>query len=265
MIWQAPIRVIKGLLMTFMFALFYLGMLVVMAFVFPALLAGNLGTRGSIASPELREQMQNVNRRLFAVWLRLMGLFGLLAVLPAKGRPIDRPCVMVANHPGLFDILVLICAVPRLAVMVKNSLIRLPPLGGIVKWSGYVLSPDNERESPLSSLYASVKMIRAGCKFFIFPEGTRSPAHELLPFKKGPFLLARLANVDIQPVLIRNEPPFLPKKAPAIRRSFWFYPPYERSTVALEFWDPIPPPAVGEEMAVAQELEARYRAALGVH
>ncbi len=238
--------------MTLLFALFYLGMVVLLVFFFPALFLAET-YRG-----RRPERLQNVNRRLFAALLWLLNFFGLLKALPPKGRPVERPCVLVANHPGLFDILLLICDVPRLAVMVKNSLTRVRPLGGIVKWSGYVLSPDNEQNSPLSSLYASVKMIRDGYKFFIFPEGTRSPVGGLRPFAKGPFLLARIAQVDIQPVLIRNQPPFLPKKAP------WFYPPYERSTIELEYWEPIPPPAIGEELALAQELEARYRAALGL-
>lgn len=239
--------------MTLMFAVFFLGILFELFLVLPVLRLMEL------FSPAKPEWMQRVHRLLLGLWLRLMRILGLLEVLPTKGRPANRPCVFVANHPGLFDIIVLICAVPRMSVMVKNSLAKALPLGGIIKACGYVLSPDNQSISPLSALYDSVKMIQKGHHFFIFPEGTRSPVGGLYPFKKGPFLLARVANVDIQPVLILNQPPFLPKKAP------WYYPPFERSKLELKFWEPIPPPATGEEQTLARELESRYRAALGLN
>ena len=44
--------------------------------------------------------------------------------------------------------------------------------------------------------------LRAGNSFRIFPEGTRSRTRQLLPFKKGGFIMALEAGAPIVPVAI---------------------------------------------------------------
>ena len=45
----------------------------------------------------------------------------------------------------------------------------------------------------------------------IFPEGTRGPGGELLPFKRGGFLLAIQTHLPVVPVTIRGSGAVLPK------------------------------------------------------
>jgi 1-acyl-sn-glycerol-3-phosphate acyltransferase len=45
----------------------------------------------------------------------------------------------------------------------------------------------------------------------IFPEGTRSPTGELLPFKKGAFMLALHTHVDIVPTVVAGSRAILKK------------------------------------------------------
>jgi 1-acyl-sn-glycerol-3-phosphate acyltransferase len=67
-----------------------------------------------------------------------------------------------------------------------------------------------------------------------------------------------MTDVPIQPVLIRNNPPFLPKE------DRWYFPRKEISRFRMEFWEPVMPPEKGEEKKFAMELEQRFRKALGI-
>ncbi|MBN1381182.1 MAG: 1-acyl-sn-glycerol-3-phosphate acyltransferase [Deltaproteobacteria bacterium] len=250
--WVTCIRRVKGLVMLVLFGLFFVGILMELIFVFPFLW---LLSRLAGPQPYL---MQSVHSLLFGIWLFPLRCFGLLREKTPIGIPYSGPCLIVANHPGLFDVLFLIRRVPMLSMMVKSSLAVDLPLGKIFKLSGYIPAPEAGNVSPVAALLDARNLIQSGYKFLFFPEGTRSPKGGLRPFKHGLFRLARMAGVPIQPVLIRNEPPFL------THDDQWRNPPFETSTIQLEFWDPLTPPEQGAEREFANMLESRYRETLGL-
>ena len=245
-------RSMKGLLMGVLFGVFLLGIFFELLIVLPIILALN-----RILEPKYY-RMQWTVRILVSLWLFLLRRCGLLTVRAVKGKPFDGPCVIVSNHPGLFDVLFMIRDVPRMSVMVKQSLVRNLPLAPVFRSAGYVLSPDFEQRGPFQSLDEAVEKIHMGYKFMIFPEATRSPKGNLGRFNPGPFMLARLSNVPVQPLFVRNDPPFLPKE------DKWYFPPSRVSTLEIEFLEPMAPPKAGQEREFARELEARYRKALGL-
>jgi 1-acyl-sn-glycerol-3-phosphate acyltransferase len=246
------LRGTKGLLMLGLFGVFLLGIFFELLIILPILWVLN-----RILKPRPYRTQWTISI-LVGLWLFLLRACGLLKVRELKGKPFDGPCVIVSNHPGLFDVLFLIRDIPRMSVMVKQSLARKLPLGPVFRSAGYVLSPDFEQRGPFQSLDEAIEKIAMGYKFMIFPEATRSPKGDLGRFNPGPFMLARLSNVPLQPLLVKNDPPFLPKE------DKWYFPPSRVSTLEIEFWEPLAPPRAGQEREFARDLEARYREALGL-
>ncbi len=249
---EGMVRAAKGFFMGVLFGVFLIGIFFELLFALPLLWAMN---RAFGFHPR---RGQWTVRILIGLWLFLMRGFCLLTTQAGKGKPCGGPAVIVANHPGLFDVLFLIRDIPRMCVMVKRALAKKLPLGPVFRTAGYVLSPDFEERSPLQCLDEAVEKIRMGYKFMIFPEATRSPKGGLGRFGPGAFILARLAGVPVQPLFIRNAPPFLPKG------DKWYFPPAQASTVEIEFWEPMGAPEAGRERDFARDLEARYRKALGL-
>ncbi len=242
----------KGILMFALFGVFLLGIFLELLIILPI-----LWVLDRILGPQ-PYRMQWTIRIAVSLWLSFLRSFRLLKAKKPKGKPFDGSCVVVSNHPGLFDVLFLIRDVPRMSVMVKKSLASKLPLGPVFRSAGYVLSPDFEQRGPLQCLDEAIEKIRMGYKFMIFPEATRSPKGGLGKFNAGPFMLARLSNVPLQPLFVRNDPPFLPKE------DKWYFPPSRTSTLEIEFWEPMAPPQAGQEREFAKNLEARYREALGL-
>ncbi len=244
------IRARKGVCMFFMFFLFAVGIFLELVFLLPVIrvLEKFNGYKPS--------RMQNVHRFFFVIWLGLMRAGRMLKGKPSKGKCFDGPCIIIANHPGLFDVLFLIRDIPKLTVLVKRSLVQWLPLGPIFKSSGYILSPGKRDFNPMESLLNAIEKLNLGYKFLLFPEGTRSPPGSLRKFKAGAFKIAQKQGVPVQPVLIRNTPPFLPKGEP------WYFPAKEISEIEIEFLDPIDIPKDKNVRDVVKEVENIYHSRL---
>ncbi len=246
------VRIAKGIYMGLMYVIFGAAIGIELVLVLPV-----LWVMEKLLGPDpLR--MQRLNRFLFSIWLGLLSLGGLLHAKRFRGQIPDGGFVVVANHPGLFDVLVLIREIPKLSVLVKGALIKELPLNTILTSGGYIVVPQIGGFEGVDTLQRGTDILRQGYRVMLFPEGTRSPKGELLPFKAGALKMAQRADVPILPVLIKNSPPFLPHE------DKWYFPLFERSKLEIELWDPIPPPPPGNERAVAFELENRYRQALGL-
>ncbi len=130
--------------------------------------------------------------------------------------PAGRAVVFCSNHESNVDPPVLFQALHRrLHVLFKAELTKLPILGRVMLAGGFVPVERDRREASMASIDRAAASIRAGNSFLIFPEGTRSRSSDLLPFKKGGFIMAIKAEAPIVPVAISGG-------RDAMRKGSWF-------------------------------------------
>ncbi len=117
-----------------------------------------------------------------------------------------RAAVYAANHSSNIDPPAVFTALsrlhPRLQTIYKAELRRLPVLVWAFDAAGFVPIERANREQSLPAMDRAAQSLAAGNSFFVFPEGTRSRTGELLPFKKGGFLMAIAAQAPVVPVTV---------------------------------------------------------------
>ena len=125
----------------------------------------------------------------------------------------DRPQIVVSNHASWYDVWSLAAYLPGLYHFVaKKELAKIPIFGSAWKAAGHISIDRSDRQSAIRTLRAAGEQMRAeSARVVIFPEGTRSGTGELLPFKKGAFVLAMHTGVEIVPTAVLGGARILPK------------------------------------------------------
>jgi 1-acyl-sn-glycerol-3-phosphate acyltransferase len=161
------------------------------------------------------------------------------------------PVVYVANHNSNVDSPVMFHALrslfPRVRVLYKAELRKLPVLVWAFDVAGFVPISRGDRDQSWGAVEQAAEAVKAGNAFFAFPEGTRSRTGELLPFKKGSFVMAIKAQAPIVPVVITGSRRAMPKGR-------WIVQP---AMVTVRFLQAIP--TVGLSYDDRDELIARVR------
>lgn len=131
-----------------------------------------------------------------------------------------RAAVYAVNHtsnvepPIIFDMLHELF--PRLRILYKAELRKLPVLVRAFDLAGFIPLERANPEQSLPAIDRAAEALREGNSFLIFPEGTRSRTGELLPFKKGGFILAIKAQAPVVPIGISGARSAMRKGSPVI-------------------------------------------------
>ena len=135
-------------------------------------------------------------------------------------------CVFVANHVSNIEAPALFQVLPRISVVIKESLGRIPLLGYAMRIGGFIFVDRKARDSRRRALEEAVRTLRSGISMLVFPEGTRNPTGKLLPFRPGPFQMAIEAGVPVVPVTVHGAAGLMPRGATYTRPgelSLWFH------------------------------------------
>ncbi len=175
------------------------------------------GYGGRIASRSAK-----IMNRLVGAKVRVRGL-----------EKLDRKSayVFVPNHRSHFDIAVLIAALPGARFAGKKELFSDPGLGPPLRALGMIPIDRDDPSAARRALDEAASRVGSKVSVVIFPEGTRAPAGEMLPFKGGAFVFAIQAQVPVVPVALHNTANVMPAHG---------YLSILGGPVAVEILDPIP-------------------------
>lgn len=146
-------------------------------------------------TPEQREM------RVQAWALQFLALWNIH--LQVRGQPVvNGPALLVANHISWLDILVIHAA--RHCRFVSKSDVRDWPLVGMLATgAGTLYIERTSRKDALRMVKDMADAMRNGDVVAIFPEGTTSDGHELLPFHANLIQAALLAQAPVQPMSLQ--------------------------------------------------------------
>ncbi len=194
---------------------------------------------GTVVFPLLRLVVRDPERGIllartlirftFRFFVRLMQTTGVLTVevrghdrLQGGGR------LILANHPTLIDVVLLLALVEQGDCVIKGALGRNPFTRATVRAAGFVFNDGGEE-----LLADCVRSVRTGNSLIIFPEGTRTSRTEPMRLQRGAARVAVHGALDITPVRIRCTPATLAKGEK------WYEVPRRRPHFCLEIGEPI--------------------------
>ncbi|MCW5752383.1 MAG: 1-acyl-sn-glycerol-3-phosphate acyltransferase [Alphaproteobacteria bacterium] len=168
--------------------------------------------RDRVQARERGQRIVQWSFRLFATALQGLGIIT-LRLSGVERLAACRGVIVVANHPTLIDVVLLIAHVPHAQCVVKHQLFRNPFLKGMVRVMGYIRN-DLEAEAFVEACRLALD---EGQNLIIFPEGTRTVPGMPLHFRRG---FANVATLTRRPLLLVSivcEPVMLTKGAPWYR------------------------------------------------
>lgn len=126
------------------------------------------------------------------------------------GEDFSRPAIVVSNHTSYLDIVWMMALSPRLLIVAKGWVRRVPVFWPVARFLGFYYSDDG-----YESITASfAERVKEGWSLAVFPEGTRETDGKVHRFHKGAFYMAKTLGIDIIPVAMYGNGEIFPKGRP---------------------------------------------------
>lgn len=180
------------------------------------------------------------------VWL-FMRIFHPWRVIGAENIP-EGAAVFCGNHTTAGDPLYVVCALGRkrqIHVMAKEEIMRWPVVGWILKKAG--IFGVKRGSADVAAVKEALRVLKAGERLLIFPEGTRVREGETSEAHTGAVMFATRTGAPLVPVYIA------PKKRIFRRTAVVFGQPFHPKFEGRK-------PSSNELQNIADELMGRIRA-----
>ncbi|KAF0813778.1 Bifunctional protein Aas [Andreprevotia sp. IGB-42] len=206
------------------FAVFGIGGIAILCALFPALKL--------VPGPMRRQRYAKaVIHQGFRTFVAMMTRLGVISVEVRGGEKLARfGLFILANHPSLIDVVLLMSLVRRPDCVVKSALWRNPFTCGPVRFAGFI----NNAGGP-ALIDDCIASVARSNNLILFPEGTRTRPGESLQFQRGAANVAVRGPTAVTPVIISASEPTLTKGTP------WYRVPQHRPHFTLTVLDDIDP------------------------
>ncbi len=191
----------------FCFSCFGIGGILIGLIAFPLLIA---------VSPDRLDRARRAQALIHHSFRFFVGLMCVVGVISVELRNVQRLArsgqLVLANHPSLIDVVILISLLKQTNCIVKGGLWRNPFMRGPILAAGYI---SNHGGSDL--IDDCVAALAKGDNLIVFPEGTRTPVSGPMQLQRGAANIAVRATCIVTPVVIQVSTPMLPKGRPWYR------------------------------------------------
>lgn len=194
--------------------------------------------------------------------LRMLGI-----ALASEGAPRGGSTLVVANHVSWLDILAINAVQPARFVS-KADVRAWPVIGWLVACGGTLFIERERKRDALRVVHQVADALQQGQTIAVFPEGTTSEGHGLLPFHANLLQAAVSTGTPIQPVALRFSDAREPVSLAAayvgdtdLLSSLWSVVTAPRMRVTLRWLAPVPTGGV-DRRALSDQLRERILAAL---
>ena len=123
--------------------------------------------------------------------------------LQVEGTPAAGGCLLAVNHVSWLDIMAVHAVVPRARFVSKADVKGWPLVWRLVDSANTLYLERERKRDALRVVHAMAESLRAGEMVAIFPEGTTSTGHGLLPFHANLLQAAIATATPVQPAALR--------------------------------------------------------------